>query len=163
MLDGILKCHFSEPLKSPHSSPVISWQSFQFFSPRVPWRHKCTTLCICGFAFEAQGESVSVWSVCWAVLQDFNKARVVLIERLSIEKMVPFQIALWTNLWGHFPDDQYGRVQLTGGGASLGPAIPGAIQNHAEQAVRSKPVSSVPPWLQFRLPGSCSCCPVSLQ
>jgi hypothetical protein len=43
------------------------------------------------------------------------------------------------------------------GGAISGKVIPECTRKQAEQAMGSKPVSSVPPWplLQFLHPGSC--------
>jgi hypothetical protein len=46
------------------------------------------------------------------------------------------------------------------GGAIPGLVVMGSIRKQAEQARRSKPVSSAPPWPlhQFLPPGSCSAC-----
>ena len=57
------------------------------------------------------------------------------------------QIGLLSSLWGIFLiNDRWGRAQPTVGGASPEQMILGCIRKQAEQAMGSKPASSVPPW-----------------
>ena len=73
-------------------------------------------------------------------------------SREPIEKMLP-----WDSAVSHFLSDWLGRVQPIVGGAIPELVGPGSIRNQAQQAMRSKPVSSTPPWPLHQLlpPGSC--------
>lgn len=84
--------------------------------------------------------------------------RVVLQKGSSIEKNPPsHSVGLWASLKYIFLiDDLCGRTKITVGGANPGLIVLGAIRKQVEQAMRSKPVSSIPPQplQQLQPPGS---------
>ena len=95
---------------------------------------------VCGLAFMS----------AWHRLQSFWK-------KIPQLRKCPHQTALWASLWGIFFIDEMWIGPSFMGRETPEWVIPGAIIKQAEQAIRTKPVSTTPPWPlhQLLLLGSC--------
>jgi hypothetical protein len=74
------------------------------------------------------------------------------LHRASTDKCV-HKNRLWTSLNGIFLTSGWcGRAQAIVSGTTFGLVLVGSIRKHVEQAMRSKAVSSTPPWPSYSCP-----------